>query len=436
MLVSRSAAGHDFRFTLQCEHRARPTPIRWRSHSCGAKQSAPSTTREPTAFEATNTLKSPRTTGSETYLSPIDTSAPGHQQRCYICWVKRFKAAVYGATGYIGAELLRRLILHPDVELVRVCAADHIGQPLGAAHPNLEGFTQLRYQAVPEDEAKVEAVDVVFLALPHQVSWSVTKQLRSTATRIIDCSGAFRVDDAPEYERFYGAAHPLPEMLSDFVYGLPELNRERIQNTRYLASPGCFATTIELGLLPLAKAGWLEGAVHSVGITGSSGAGSTALPTTHHPARAGNLRAYRPLTHPHAPEIAETLRRAGGKNLQIGFVPVAAPLTRGILANSFASVPAEVDQDQLDQAVESAFAESYFVRRPAARLPEVVAVAGSNFAEVKIIAGPEQAGRRLVTCVSALDNLLKGGAGQAIQNMNLMLGLPEHTALGDPGPYP
>lgn len=348
----------------------------------------------------------------------------------------QFKAAVYGASGYIGAELTRRLLLHPDVELVRVCAADHLGEPLGAALPHLEGLSDLRVQPVPDRESEAEPVDVVFLALPHQVSWKVTSQLLDTPTRIIDCSGAFRVDRAEEYERFYGAKHPLPELLPQFVYGLPEVNRDALKATRYVASPGCFATTVELGLLPLAKAGWLTGPVQVVGMTGSSGAGSTALPTTHHPARANNLRAYRPLRHPHAPEIAETLERAGAKQLQIHFVPVAAPLTRGILASSFATVPAAVDQAALDRAVNETFQDAFFVRSPAARLPEVVAVAGSNFAEVKLVAGDPMGDQRPVTCFSTLDNLIKGGGGQAIQNMNLMLGLPEQTALTDPGGYP
>jgi N-acetyl-gamma-glutamyl-phosphate reductase len=349
---------------------------------------------------------------------------------------KRFKAAVYGATGYIGAELVRRLILHPDVELVRVCAADHLGKPLGAAHPNLEGFTDLIITAVPADESQVERVDVVFLALPHEVSWRVVAQLQHTGTRILDCSGAFRVDKASEYERFYGNVHPLPDLLPQFVYGLCELNREAIKETRWLASPGCFATTAELGLLPLALAGVLRGDVYSVGITGSSGAGSTALPTTHHPTRSANLRSYSPLTHPHSPEILQTLEHAGGKHLSIHFVPVAGPLARGILVNSFVQVPATVTQGQLDSWVDAAFTPGGFVRRPKERLPEVIAVAGSNFAEVKLVAGPVEGEVRTVTAISALDNLLKGGAGQAIQNMNLMLGLREDTALRDPGPYP
>ncbi len=349
---------------------------------------------------------------------------------------KRFCAAVYGATGFLGAELLRRLLGHPEVHLRRVHAADHLGLPLGAAQPHLEGISDLRYEPVPDDESAVAPVDVVFLALPHAVSWAVTQRLIGTGTRIIDCSGAFRLRDPGLYQKFYGQTHPMTDLLPQFVYGQTEFNHARLVGARYVASPGCFATAIELGLMPLARAGVLEGDVQVVAMTGSSGAGSAALPTTHHPVRAGNIRCYRPFTHQHEPEIVETLTAAGGRRLHLNFVPIAAPLVRGILATSFAKVPAEVTQAQLDQWVDSAFDGCRFVRRPQKRHPEVVAITGSNSVEVALIAGPEHDGQRTVSAVSALDNLVKGGAGQAIQNMNLMLGLDEALGLADPGAYP
>ena len=349
---------------------------------------------------------------------------------------KRFSAGVYGATGYIGAELLRRLLIHSHVELRRVCAADHLGQPLAAAQPHLEGWSDLRYSSIPEREAEAEPLDVLFLALPHEVSWNVVSQLRGTATRIVDCSGAFRVQSKEVYAEHYGRAHPLPELLGEFIYGLPEVNGDRLAKAQYVASPGCFATCIELGLLPLAQAGVLQGDVDTVAITGSSGAGSVPLLTTHHPSRAGNLRVYRPLTHPHAPEIEALLLRQGAQQLRLNFVPVAAPLVRGILATSIVRLAAQTDQAQLDNWVDRAFESAPFVRRPASRLPEVVAVAGSNYAEVSMVAGAWNGSHQLVTCVSALDNLLKGGAGQAIQSMNLMLGIEQSCGVCDPGPYP
>jgi N-acetyl-gamma-glutamyl-phosphate/LysW-gamma-L-alpha-aminoadipyl-6-phosphate reductase len=353
--------------------------------------------------------------------------------------MKRFSAAVYGGSGYLGSEAVRRLLGHPEVELAHVYAADHIGQPLSHALPNLEGKTRLRFEAVPEDGSAPD-VDILLLALPHPVSHRIVARVLGSQVRIIDMSGAFRVDDAEAYARHYGEKHPLPELLPQFIYGLPELRREALRGARFVASPGCFATAIELGLLPLARAGWLSGPVQCVGMTGSSGAGVTPSPTTHHPVRAQNLRAYRPLTHTHAPEIEETLTRAGARNLAIDFVPVAAPLTRGILATSFADVPAEVDISKLRRAFADAYETERFVLVPEHRLPEVVAVAGSNYAEVGFAVGEPRvvagASRRVVTCVSAVDNLVKGGAGQAIQNLNLMLGLDESLALTEPGTYP
>lgn len=346
----------------------------------------------------------------------------------------QFTAGVYGATGYIGAELLRRLLVHPRVRLVRVCADDHLGLGLGAAQPHLEGWSELTYEPIPEHDD--DPPDVLFLALPHRVSWRVVESLAGKKTRIIDCSGAFRLRDAAVYAEHYGAPHPHPELLQQFVYGLPEVHRAELEGARYVASPGCFATCIELGLLPLAKAGVLTGAVSTVAITGSSGAGSVALATTHHPSRAGNLRVYKPLTHPHAPEIEALLTTMGARDLQVDFVPVASPLVRGILATSLVRLSTPVTHAQLDEWVDACFQGSRFTRRPKGRLPEVVAVAGSNFAEVGLVAGPVVNGHQTITCVSALDNLMKGGAGQAIQNMNLMLGLDETLGLWDPGGYP
>jgi N-acetyl-gamma-glutamyl-phosphate reductase len=224
--------------------------------------------------------------------------------------------------------------------------------------------------------------------------------------------------------------------MKDFVYGLPELNREAVRKARFVASPGCFATTIELSLLPLARAGLLEGVLHVQGITGSSGSGVAPSAGTHHPIRAGNLRTYKPLEHQHVPEIVETLEAAGARDLALRFVPVSAPLARGILATSFLELPEEWTQDRLERLYRDAYRSEPFVRVPRRRLPEVAAVSGSNFAEVGVVAGPAREGRRTVTAFAATDNLVKGGAGQAIQNMNLMLGLEETRSLEDPGPWP
>lgn len=350
--------------------------------------------------------------------------------------MSRYKAVIIGATGFGGAELIRRLLLHPQVDLLRVCAVDHVGEPVSAAQPNLEGLCDLRFEQLSPERA-VEGADVALLGLPTAVSLEACLALEGWGGVIIDMSGAFRLGSSDAFERYYGGKpHPRPDLLDTWVYGLPELNRERIRQTRRIASPGCFATTIELGLLPLARAGWLSGPVQTVAVTGSSGSGANPLPTTHHPTRAVNLRAYRVLSHAHAPEIAEQLTLAGARAPRIDFVPVSGPLSRGILATSFARVPADVSTDDLHAAFAKAYGEERFVRVPERRLPEVVAVAGSNYAEVGVVPGEVDGDQRLVTCMSALDNLVKGGAGQAIQNMNLALDLDEATTLEDPGSYP
>jgi LysW-gamma-L-alpha-aminoadipyl-6-phosphate/LysW-L-glutamyl-5-phosphate reductase len=349
--------------------------------------------------------------------------------------MKRFRAAIYGGSGFAGAELIRRLLVHPEVDLVRVCSIDHIGEPLSSAHPHLEGATDLVFEPLPAPDAATD-VDIVLLGLPPTASISVVESLVDGPARVIDLSGAFRLRDGAAYARFYGGAHPRPDLLDRFVYGLPEANRQEIQNGRFVASPGCFATTIELSLLPLARAGVLGGSVEVVGITGSSGSGVVPSVTTHHPTRAQNLRTYKPLEHQHVPEIEALLSGAAGHPVALHFVPVSAPLTRGIFVTAFARIPSTTDDAAVKRIFRDFYAKEPFVRVPAKRLPEVVAVSGSNFAEVSAVAGPAEGDTRVVTCFGATDNLIKGGAGQAIQNMNLMLGLDESLTLEDVGGYP
>ena len=351
---------------------------------------------------------------------------------------KRFKAAVIGGSGYGGGELIRRLLLHPHVELARVASVDFIGEPLSAAHPQLEGATDLKFEGISPAEAAA-GMDVVLLGLPHKVSATKMPELIASGARVIDLSGDFRLRDAAAYKRYYHADHPCADRLTDgtFVYGLPELNREKIKAAKYVASPGCFATTIELALLPLARAGLLSGAVEVVGITGSSGSGVVPSAGTHHPVRAVNLRTYKPLDHQHIPEITQTLGDAGAKDIEIRFVPVSAPLSRGILATCFAHVP-ESAAEKIRALYTDAYAKEPFVRVPAKRLPEVAAVSGTNYAEIGVQVGADsaEAGKRVVACFSATDNLIKGGAGQAIQSMNIMLGVDEKTSLEDVGGWP
>lgn len=349
------------------------------------------------------------------------------------------KAVVIGGTGYGGAELLRRLLFHPHVEVTRVTAVDNVGKKVGDVHFNLSGRTSLVFEQVPAKEA-VQGVDVVFLALPHKTTAQVVVEILDSGFQghVVDMSGDFRLRDAQAYQRYYQVAHPKPSWLADgkFVYGLPELNRAALKQAQYIASPGCFATTIALGLLPLAKAGLLTGPVHTVAATGSSGSGANPTITTHHPLRASNLRTYKPLDHQHIPEITQTLQGAGAKDLALEFVPVSAPLPRGIFATSFAEVPASVTEEMLQEAFTRCFANEPFVRVVVGRQPEVVAVSGSNYVEVSFVLGQATGNTRRVVCFSALDNLVKGGAGQSIQAFNVMMGFEESATLLEPGLWP
>jgi len=346
-----------------------------------------------------------------------------------------FRAAVIGGSGYGGGEMIRRLLLHPRVELARVASIDYVGEPLSAAHPSLEGCTDLVFEDIPPAEA-ARGCDVALLALPHKVTASKVPELVDLGVRIVDMSGDFRLRDVEAYARYYGVRHPVPDLLPSFVYGLPELRRAEIRAARFVASPGCFATTIALALMPLARAGLLAGPIHVTGITGSSGSGAVAQASTHHPVRAVNLKPYKPLGHQHTPEIEQTLRDAGATHIELRFVPVSAPLSRGILATAYAEVDGAVDGDRVARLFDECYADEPFVRRPRKRLPEVAAVSGSNHAEVGFAVGEPSAGRRTVACFCAIDNLIKGGAGQAIQNMNLLLGLDERLSLEDPGSWP
>lgn len=351
----------------------------------------------------------------------------------------RPRVTIIGGTGYGGAELIRLLRWHPAVELVRVTSIDQVGEPLEAVHRNLPK-TGLVFENIPAGEAARD-VDVVFLALPHKVSATMAAELAGVEARVIDLSGDFRLRDAEAYRIYYGDVHPHPEHLGTWTYGLPELHKAAIREARRVASPGCFATAIALGLLPLAQAGLLRGAVHTVAMTGSSGSGAYAQIGTHHPLRAGNLKTYKVLNHQHTPEIEQTLRDAAGRSKQaadfsLAFVPVSAPLVRGILATSIVGVPAGLD-------VKALFHEFYrdapFVRVLGSKVgAEVVAIKGSMYVDLSWTLGQVDpaTGERQLAVVTALDNLVKGGAGQAVQSMNLMLGLAETLGIDAPGLWP
>lgn len=340
-----------------------------------------------------------------------------------------FKAAIIGGTGYGGAELCRQLLHHPDVELSRVSAIDSVGKKLGEVHLNLANVTELRFEEMPAEEV-AQGMDVVFLGLPHTVSCEVAPKLFGRGAKVIDLSGDFRLRDAATYEKHYKHTHPHPELLGSFVYGLPELNRDAIRDAERIASPGCFATAIGLGLLPFARAGWLNAAVSTVACTGSSGSGAYASAGTHHPLRAANLKAYKILGHQHRPEIEQTLRDAGASAaFRLDFVPISAPLVRGILATSILEVPAATTQADVNRLLDEAYGDAPFIKRLVGRDPEVVAVAGTNYVEISAKLGDSDGTHRPLAVITAIDNLVKGGAGQAVQSMNIALGLPEDSGL-------
>ena len=348
-----------------------------------------------------------------------------------------YKAAIIGGTGYGGAEMCRQLLQHEGIQLERVVAIDNVGKNLGDVHYNLRDRTDLVFEEMsPKDAAT--GMDVVMLGLPHKVSATMTPELLETGVKIVDMSGDFRLRDLATYEKYYNIKHPRPDLLGTFAYGLPELNRDKIREARCVASPGCFATCIAVSLLPFARAGLLNQRVRTVAATGSSGSGAYASAGTHHPYRAGNLKIYSPLDHRHRPEIEQTLGDAGsGDGFHLDFVPVSAPLVRGILANSIFDVPAEWDEDRVAALFDESFADEPFVKFVRGRFPEVVAIAGTNYMEVGFELGPVSGGVRPIVVSSALDNLVKGGAGQAVQNMNIMLGLDEDAGLvGSMGIWP
>lgn len=354
----------------------------------------------------------------------------------------RPRVTIIGGTGYGGAELIRLLRWHPVVDLVRVTSIDHVGEPLEAVHRNLPK-TGLVFENLPAAAAAAD-VDVVFLALPHKVSATMAAELAGVGARVIDLSGDFRLRDRDAYRVYYGDVHPNPEHLGTWTYGLPELYKAEIREARRVASPGCFATTIALGLLPLAHAGLLHGAIHTVAMTGSSGSGAYAQLGTHHPLRAGNLKTYKALTHQHTPEIEQTLRDGasrGGRatDFTLAFVPVSAPLVRGILATSLVPVPGDLDGKAISALYHDFYRDAPFVRVLGSKAgAEVVAVKGSMYVDLSWTLGQVEAGTgvRQLAVVTAADNLVKGGAGQAVQSMNLMLGFAETLGIDAPGLWP
>lgn len=348
----------------------------------------------------------------------------------------KIHAAILGAAGYGGGELLRLLAAHPAVETVQAISKSHAGKPLHGAHPNLRGFVPGTFLGEAEWRALSDAdVVAVFSAQPHV---TLAKELESLEDAwaaagiadkvvLVDLSGDFRLKDGGVFAAAYGVAHPAPEKLGVFVYGLSEWNREALKGATRIANPGCFATAVQLALLPLV--GLDLDYVAVAGVTGSSGSGALPSETTHHPTRATDFRAYKPLKHQHAAEIAQSLA-AHGAGFDVAFVPHSAPLVRGIFATTQFKLPEGVDGKALKARFESAYANCPFVRLVEGT-PRLNAVNGSNACDLAV----HVEGRHAVV-LAALDNLLKGMAGQAVQNLNLALGLEETAGLWMAGGFP
>jgi len=347
------------------------------------------------------------------------------------------RAVVLGAGGYVGAELLRLVATHPCLELAAALSTTHAGRSVGEVHPQLEPWTDLAFEhpGAFSWDVLVSGSWTVLAALGQGESAAslpgLLDRVADWDVQVLDLSGDFRLADASEYERFYGRPHPAPERLGQAVYGLPEVLRDRIAGARWVANPGCFATAAALALAPAAGAGWPLSTVAITGMTGSSGAGAEPRPSTHHPRRASNLEAYRMLDHQHVPEIRAAWQAAGGaSSVQIGFVPHRAPVVRGIYVTAllFASQPVGVDQAV--RRYQAYFGDAPFVRQ-IDRPPALAEVWGSNRCDLHVTA------RDGVVAVSAaLDNLVKGAAGQAIQNVNLMNHWEETLGLRHPAPAP
>jgi N-acetyl-gamma-glutamyl-phosphate reductase len=339
---------------------------------------------------------------------------------------RKFKVGIFGGSGYGGSELLRILLFHPNVEIAFVTANEHAGKPVGEVHRNLHGLTSLNFIKDPES---LDDVECVFFALPHGQAMSIVPSL-PPQIKAIDLSGDFRLRDESVFQQHYKLQHSAMSAQRDFVYGLTETNREAIRTARLIANPGCFATATLLGLAPLVANGLLNGHVVVDAKTGSSGSGAKAAANTHHPQRMNSFYAYKPFTHQHVPEIEQELSHVGDWTNELVFMTHSLPVSRGIFASIYAETKRELTETELRQLFADYYRESFFVRLVDGS-PDINWVKTTNFCDLGFAARGKQ-----VVVFSAIDNLVKGAAGQAVQNMNLMFGLEETTGLVFAGTNP
>jgi len=334
----------------------------------------------------------------------------------------KFKIAIFGGSGYGGSELLRILLLHPNAEIRFVTANEHAGKAVSEVHRNLLGLTELQFSKAPDDLEGLSDLDCAFFALPHGQAMELAPRL-PPGVKIIDLSGDFRLSDSVSFAQHYGREHAAMDTQAQFVYGLTETNREVIRSARCIANPGCFATATLLGLAPLVANNLLSGRVIVDAKTGSSGSGAKAAANTHHPQRSNSFYAYKPFTHQHVPEIEQELENVGEWSSELIFMTHSLPVARGIFASIYTEMKSEIGAADLRAMFADFYRESFFVRLVDGS-PDINWVKTTNFCDIGFAAR----GRQLVV-FTAIDNLVKGAAGQAVQNMNLMFGLDEKTGL-------
>lgn len=334
----------------------------------------------------------------------------------------KISVAIFGGSGYGGSELLRILLFHPSVEIALVTANEHASKPVSDVHRNLNGITDLRFRKAPDDLSLLNDVDVAFFALPHGQAMEQIPELPKHV-KVIDLSGDFRIDDGAVFERFYKQKHTQPAFQEKFVYGLTETNRDAIKSAQYIANPGCFATATLLALAPMLKHGLLTGKVIVDAKTGSSGSGAKAASNTHHPQRMNSFYAYKPFAHQHLPEIEQHLRGIGEFDSDLVFMTHSLPVSRGIFASCYLETTVEIANEELVNVYRDFYEGSRFIRIVEAS-PDINWVKTTNFCDISVHSNGKN-----VVVFSAIDNLMKGAAGQAVQNMNLIFGLDEATGL-------
>jgi N-acetyl-gamma-glutamyl-phosphate reductase len=340
----------------------------------------------------------------------------------------RIKVGIVGGTGYTGVELLRLLSQHPDVELHAITSRKEEGMPVADMFPNLRGRVNLSFQT--PDHAALDQCDVVFFATPHGVAMAQTEHLLAHDVRVIDLAADFRLQDTATFERWYKMPHACPDILRDSAYGLVELNRDAIRGARVIGNPGCYPTTVLLGLAPV-----LEGGRRLVDVdhiiadckSGVSGAGRKAQASTLFSEASDNFRAYGVAGHRHHPEISEQLQRLAGRPVGLTFVPHLVPMIRGMFSTIYLRILPEAMTTDFQALYAQRYADEPFVDvMPVGSLPETRSVRASNMLRIALHRPDD--GDQLVVLV-AQDNLVKGASGQAVQNMNLMFGLPETAGL-------